>query len=265
MVGQRLPGDERAVARRLARCPRRRAARPTGTRRSRRSSPCRCRPRRRPAAHGRRAPCAPRSGSASHARARITASDSGSAHQRRPAAGRRVHRGELVDGGDAELCAARTRPRRARPGSRPGCRSAHVADRPPRAAAAFHDARGLGQRVGAASGAASAMASRSAKRLSYSDSAVRPPGQVGASRSCQSTTSASRPMTPPVRPAARGLAAGLEQLRGRAPAAVGRAAAARTLRSGSERLPIGVGSLSGDVRAPVPGSVTLCRTTSTGT
>ena len=109
-----------------------------------------------------------------------------------------------------------------------------------------------------------AMASRSAKRASYSASASRPPGQVGASRSCHTTTSPSRPITPPT--------AGRRR-RGRRPAAGGRRARAAAghaaaggragARPATARPAAGVDS--GEVCAPVPGSLTLCRTTSTGT
>ena len=54
--------------------------------------------------------------------------------------------------------------------------------------------------AGAPVAAAVATATRSAKRASYSASVLRWPGQCSAARSCQTTTSASSPTTPPCRP-----------------------------------------------------------------
>ena len=122
--------------------------------------------------------------------------------------------------------------------------------------------------AGAPVAAAVATATRSAKRASYSASVLRWPGQCSAARSCQTTTSASSPTTPPCRPKGspgRGAQPASSSIRCRWARRIRSRVWVRDLRAGSAAACRGSVSGRGEVRAPLPASVTRCRTTITGT
>ena len=122
--------------------------------------------------------------------------------------------------------------------------------------------------AGAPVTAALATATRSAKRASYSASVLRWPGQCSAARSCQTTTSASSPITPPCRPnGSPGAEAqpASSSIRCRWARRSRSRVWVRDLRAGSGTALRGSVSGRGEVRAPLPASVTRCRTTITGT
>ena len=122
--------------------------------------------------------------------------------------------------------------------------------------------------AGAPVAAAVATATRSAKRASYSASVLRWPGQCSAARSCQTTTSASSPTTPPCRPKGSpggGAQPASSSIRCRWARRIRSRVWVRDLRAGSAAACRGSVSGRGEVRAPLPASVTRCRTTITGT
>ena len=112
--------------------------------------------------------------------------------------------------------------------------------------------------------AARATARRSANLSSYSCSAFRPPGHVDALRSCQTTTSASRPTTPPIVLSDSAYPAASNNRRACANRSWSRGCE-RTLRRVSTAARSGSTCGSTVVHAPSPGSVMRCRTTNTGT